>query len=372
MARCSIHPSAINRTLDDAVCVLPPGAGCKSFSDTYKSTCQEFGILLADDCPRNVKAFTCQTNGTVLGIEFDSNTLTWRFPQHKAAELLTDIHTMIHGKHADLKQAETLAGRMCNFGQMCPFLKAFKRPMNEFVSSFNEDKNILLPVSEQLISDLRVWAAAVTFSTNKLPIPTEIKFPPLSALEFVSDAAGGHSSTDGPGVASIGLDSSGAIWFLAKGTWPSNITSGQLDEKGAAFASKMTTLELIGLFLPLLSAPHVVRGKHVRLGVDNVSVVYGWENRHVKGDLSASVLIRALHVLACYLECYLHVEHVPRCSSPASRLADSLTRTATSTPAVLQAVSGAMSFGPPKPLWDWLENPVNDWLLGLRLIEFVK
>ena len=48
-----------------------------------------------------------------------------------------------------------------------------------------------------------------------------------------------------------------------------------MDEKGARFASKMTTLELIGLFLPFLSVPTLLARRNIVLSVDNVSVGCG-------------------------------------------------------------------------------------------------
>ena len=77
-----------------------------------------------------------------------------------------------------------------------------------------------------------------------------------------------------------------------------NIKMGQLDSKGSAFASKTTTLETIGLLLPFLTIPQTVRGRHVVLGVDNIAVVFGWYNKCIKGDKSASILIRALLLIS--------------------------------------------------------------------------
>ena len=237
-----------------------------------------------------------------MGIQFDTVSLSWRIADDKAARILADIHTLVHGGHADLKQVETLAGRLSDFGQMCPFLQAFKRPLNDLLSSFNENYNILCEVKEELIQDLRVWAAVVTEANSWLPIAQEMKNPPLGAWEFVSDAAGGLGSEDWMGVASIGINPSGGFWFLCRGEWPPAILEG-LDEKGVRFASKMTTLELIGLFLPFLSVPTLLARRNIVLGVDNVSVVFGWENKSVSGDLSATILIRALHLVASFLEC---------------------------------------------------------------------
>jgi len=373
LARSSVPRCYVHRTLDDAAYVAPADTDwCERFSAQYKQTCAALNITLAEDCPKAEKAFTNKTNGTVLGIQFDSTRLAWRFPRHKVTQILTEIHVVIHGGHVDLKQFETLAGRLAHFGLMCPFMKAFKRPINDLLRAFNEDESILLPVPEELSDDLRVWAAAISHASQWMPLHLEIEHPPFSALEFISDAAGGLSQDDTCGVASLGLTSEGQYWFLARAAWPENITGGQLDEKGASFASKTTTLEAVGLLLPFLLAPDVVRGRHVILGVDNVAVVFGWTNRAIKGDTSASVLIRALHIVTAFLECRVYVQHVPRKSTPSSTLADALTRESTSTPAVWQELATENILGPPDPLWEWLTDPRTDWHLGSRLVDWLR
>ena len=74
----------------------------------------------------------------------------------------------------------------------------------------------------------------------------------------------------------------------------------------------------------------------------------------VSGDLSATILIRALHLVASFLECRIFVRHVPRQSSLASIMADSLTRSSTAKAEVWAPVVGAQQHEQPKPLWEWL------------------
>ena len=372
MAQCDIPKHMIHRTLDDVACVAPPTTNwCQQFTATYKRVCSNANIKLAADCPNCEKAFSNQKRGYVLGIQFDSNTLSWRIPDRKAADILSDLHTIIHGGHVDLKQVEVAAGRLNNFGQMCPFLQAFKRPLNSLLASFKDDYSTLMPVEQDLIDDLKVWAAVVVHADGWMPIPLEVDMPPLGALEFVSDAAGGTGTEDWVGVASLGIGENDDFWYLCSGTWPPAILDSE-DEKGAKFASKTTTLEMVGLLLPFLTVPHMVRGRHIVLGVDNTSVVFGWENKSSSGDLSASVLIRALHIVATYLECHIYAKHVPRQSSKASVVADGLTRASTAKKEIWDMVGEATQYPAPKVLWDWLENPQVDWQLGLTMIDHIN
>ena len=70
-----------HRTLDDVPVVSPKDSGLTNkFSSVYKQLCKDLNIELAPDCPQRVKAFTGQTNVTVLGFKFNSKPLSWAFP----------------------------------------------------------------------------------------------------------------------------------------------------------------------------------------------------------------------------------------------------------------------------------------------------
>jgi hypothetical protein len=66
----------IHRTLDDVACVARPGDGeCQRFTNAYRRVCGELGVPLAEDCPLREKAFSNECQGTVLGVEFNSDRL---------------------------------------------------------------------------------------------------------------------------------------------------------------------------------------------------------------------------------------------------------------------------------------------------------
>ena len=169
----------------------------------------------------------------------------------------------------------------------------------------------------------------------------------------------------------MGHSAGSEYWFLCRGPWPDNIRTDK-DEKGADFSSKMTTLELVGLMLPFLTIPEVVRGRHVILGVDNVSVVHAWDNKNVTGDINALASVRALLVVTSFLECKVYARHVKRETTEASHLADSFTRKSTTTADTWAAVQGALVKDPPEALWDWLRAPTADWQLGFKLVNVIK
>jgi hypothetical protein len=145
-----------------------------------------------------------------------------------------------------------------------------------------------------------------------------------------------------------------------------------MDEKGKAYGCKTATSELVGILLPFLTIPDLLQGRSVRLQVDNSAAVYGWLNKQIKNDTTASILIQALHIILHFLECTTHVEHLPRLSTCAARLADRLSRKSSTTKKDVKTIRKAMQPRIPTELRTWLTYPSSDWSLPGRLLTGVK
>jgi hypothetical protein len=113
--------------------------------------------------------------------------------------------------------------------------------------------------------------------------------------------------------ASIGTWADETICYCCHLTWPTHLLFYARDQPGRAYGCKSTFLELVGLIQPLLTVPNIVQGRKVVFLVNNLAVVYGWQNGYVKNDLSASVLICAMQIIAAFLGCVAHVDICPEC-----------------------------------------------------------
>jgi hypothetical protein len=265
---------------------------------------------------------------------------------------------------------------------MCTFLRGFRHTLQQFLTDFGEDEYVRRTLPPQAVTDLRVWAAAIMDTVTSHPIPHRQDRPGLNSILFVSDAAGAQFIRQGDyftpfctdeyrGAASLSEDPNG-IWFCARLTWPRHFLLEARDEKNHAFGCKSSTLEAVGVLLPFLCCPAAIAGQDIVLHTDNEPVVFGWNSRKVKNDASASILIRAVHIISFYLGCKVTIEHLPRNSNPLSKLADQLTRSSTTGPAQEQAVSCAASLPMPPALIHWLNHPTEDWNLPIKLLNHVK
>jgi hypothetical protein len=85
----------------------------------------------------------------------------------------------------------------------------------------------------------------------------------------------------------------------------------------------------------------------------------------------ASILLRAIHLIALFLGTTLTINHLPRNSTPSAKLADALTRSSTTGENQLSAISKATALPVPDELLAWLAHPEEDWLLAERLLHCV-
>jgi hypothetical protein len=379
-----LHPQFIHRTLDDVPIVTPPSSPAgHRFAQEYQNICESIGAALAPACPNFEKAFCNSTWGTVLGIQFDTIPLTWSISKDKKAKILDRIRGPLMGCPTDLNSLQKLIGTLNDVGQMCPFLRGFRQPLHTLLMEFKENKDIELPIPQAVKDDLRIWAAAMDTASKGLPIPRRPTPHLPSALTFASDASGAQFNKHNGkfftlpyegerGAASINVIEEDDIWFYASITFPKSFLLDRRDSLDHAYGCKSSTLEAIGLILPFVCCPELLVGKEVTLMTDNEALVFGWDKRRVPHDTSASIFLRALHIISAYLGSSVEIRHLPRISTPSAELVDALTRSTTTLQHHREIVSQAPTVVIPSILTEWLEDPSEDWQLPFQLLYFVQ
>jgi len=97
----------------------------------------------------------------------------------------------------------------------------------------------------------------------------------------------------------VGFDHNGIIIFATQLFWPEGIINTVRDMKSSSLGSNTTTLEFLGIILPFLIIPKQLAYQNVMVKVDT-GCFFGWLNRRAKGDIYASILIHALHLISNY------------------------------------------------------------------------
>jgi hypothetical protein len=216
-----------------------------------------------------------------------------------------------------------------------------------------------------------------------LPIPRRPSPHLPTAIYFASDASGAQFNkhqgrfitipyTGDRKAVSINTIEDDSIWFFASVTFPRSFLLEKRDSSDHAFGCKSSTLEAVGLLLPFLCCPDILVGREVTLLTDNEALVLGWEKRRVPHDVTASILLRTLHIISAFLGASVEIRHLPRMSTPSAEMADALTRSTTTSAFHREAVSSAPPAVIPDDLLHWFQDPREDWNLPLHLLRFVQ
>jgi hypothetical protein len=337
VAKSGIPRKNVLRTLDDIPVLSPPNKRFTAqFRVALRGICQKANVELAENCPKNAKAFEHVKKGVLLGIRFDSEKLEWSLPEEKADRFQRRIMDAMHMDFMDLLQIQQVMGVINDIILMCPFMKPFRVSGNKLLHHLGNDKTKSVRLLDMFKADLRKFANLIEEARQGIPLVDRPAPPPLFAKVFYSDAAGSSfalfrgdrvslNMKGDRGVACIEVSNDQVTWWSDL-IWPEFFLNCARDEKGAFFGSKTTTLEAIGVLLPFLTRPHELCARHLIFTVDNIAVVYGWDNRSVKFDDSASIILLAVHLISAYLGCTVHVVHSLRRSTKWEELVDNLSR----------------------------------------------
>ena len=99
-------------------------------------------------------------------------------------------------------------------------------------------------------------------------------------------------------MACIGGSCKGDIWAWSRLSWPANLITGMKEEKGCYFGCKSTMLESVGILIPLIVFPDMVKGRQLVFKVDNIAVMWGWRNGYVKNDESATEVSQSSEIFS--------------------------------------------------------------------------
>ena len=381
-ALTKVPKGIVHRQLDDVPIVSPASTSfAQVFAAKYVEVCGKVGLPLAADCPSREKSFGVGTNGTVLGIDFDSENLTWKLPNAKAVGITNVINSFLAVRTCSLKDVQRLHGKLSDFSQMAEFMKGFRFQLSKLLGSFENCERTRKLIPKFLVEDLHIWKKCVLTAKNGLPIGFPPLAPPLTAVKFMSDAAGAALSWSNGvctnltkpgdrGVASVGFIN-GKVTCCAGLRWSWDLMTKLRDSKGRWWGCKSNALECIGLLLPFVTNPKNLRNKFVVLYVDNISLIYAWEKKYCKNDEETSILIRCLHVLEAFLEAKVFVEHVKRMSNDMAVLVDHLSRDSSTTDKDLERIRSVPRLSPSPSLAAWIEKPCLDWNLPNKLITDV-
>ena len=115
-----LPPTWIGRTVDDVSTVCPPRAvnQAKKFVKAYRYT---LNIGAASEDPAMLKAFDSNTSGEILGVWFNTVTMTWQLAPRKLNSLVNMLVTASKPSSClSLHDVEVLHGKLVHIAQLAP------------------------------------------------------------------------------------------------------------------------------------------------------------------------------------------------------------------------------------------------------------
>jgi hypothetical protein len=179
---CLVPVFFILRQLDDLVILSPYYSNaCQQFSAVYQQLCTQLRIKIAPPCPKKEKAFLNSHDGLVLGLYFNSQTMTWALPRYKFVRYVRCIDGFLSEPTATLADLHSLCGYLNDFALFSPFFRAFKAPLLFFLHEFNDNDKCRLSIPNQVRKDLFFWREAIFSATSGFPL----SFPPKDLLALL-------------------------------------------------------------------------------------------------------------------------------------------------------------------------------------------
>jgi len=363
LAICKFPREWVCQHLDD-VCAAAPASSdlLRQFENTYRKVAHQVGVQLAPTEDPD-KAFSACTSGTVLGVHYDTVNWTWKIPEDKLVRLLNQIRGVVAASTITRKELESLTGRILHYAPLVP------------TGKFNSDKIIgaaatdgdTIPVTEALRRQLKFWDTVTVLCHNSTRIPDpDLKFPAWT-IEVYTDAAGGSLEGIGRGCGIV----AGEHWLYLQ--WPRKINCGVKAADGKKLSRKLSALELIGPLAAITAGHKWAANAYVRIWVDNAGSVQIWKKGYSTHCSIANTAVKALATVAAGIGCRVTIEKIRRCSHPAAKMADALSKgdfrafwaLADSTP--WELFEDPMVA--PAKLLAWVANPGEDDDLGQQLLE---
>lgn len=363
----------LHRTLDDQVVVTPTLAPNHHFISSYLDLAKKINLPLADTSGED-KAFLYRTSGTVLGVYFNTEAMTWSYKEIKRVTHMKILNSTLLSPKVTLEQMQKVMGVINTLVIMCPTFRFLRAPLVAQLSNSYSISPLVLSVDADMF--LNLWLHIFDALQHGFPLPSFVRHPPLIVRTYITDAAGKPDPTSDLGF-EIGAGAAGYIdpWnkiiYVGQALWPASFLV-RPDFLSKIFGRKTTLLETLAMFVPLWHNVSDIIGSHIVIKVDNIGTVWAYQKGRSKEDMFTSVIMTALNHVATYFCCKLYVFHCPRLSSEAAVFADLLTRTNKQGMDFVNMKMNTIQHGWPPSLIRWLLNPTIDWFLGPALVEDFK
>ena len=112
---------------------------------THRSICARVGVRLAPETDKE-KAFSCETAGTVLGVQYNTVTWSWNIDCEKVKCILHMLNNMVESQSVTNGNAMSICGKIVHYAPLFASSKWWKKPVTDLPDQ-NASKKIMLTLS---------------------------------------------------------------------------------------------------------------------------------------------------------------------------------------------------------------------------------
>ena len=362
----SYNPENVFRVLDDTVITDKYCYDHKHFVKTLVNFCSETNIVLAEF--KENKAFVLRPEGEVLGILIHCPTLSWTLRKGKRDRMLFCLVNLYKSKFVSLLDLQTLLGLINVIVLLTPPLRFYKdfliRDLTRAIEA-EAKGDLTIKLSEQARDQIRIWINTVNALSDYFPIHDIHMFPSDNTTIISTDAAGNQMSDLSRNIGA------GVVWYkynhhtgitetiISQAFFVKSFVTTQRDEfNNKRFGSKTSVLEALGIMLAFYHFLPLFKGQSLIIDCDNEGLVWAWRQGRSKTCQYLSQLIAAMNYSAVMFSVNVYFRHVRRKTTPASIMADHLTRDDEKAQAILRLTKPHnIHFGFPPILIDWMMYP---------------
>ena len=285
----------VEQHLDDVLGVGPPkedpNVSVDAFFRNYKDEANKVGFRL-DSSGNRDKVQPPNTVCTALGVEFNTETWTWRYKEDKLARILDTLSEIQNKEAVEFGTLQSITGKIMDVKFL---VQGGKYNILFFLQSIQQDlgKHDKVKVSKELKDQAGWWMVALKAATKYSPIVHPDPRVPSNAMDGYTDAAGGTVTKMGAGLG--GLVPPHRYFYLP---WPAWLNMGRPNSDGVVFASKLTCLELLGALVLLTVCADIAAGGHLRVWVDNQGAVDVFRKGHSTKCVYTSSIAKAIFEVA--------------------------------------------------------------------------
>ena len=257
------------------------------------------------------KAFKPKTEGQVLGVDYDSTSMTWHLRQDKLSIILGMIEEILEDGEVTVRMLKKLCGKLVDLRCLIPGAKFHLAHLLMDACSVTEPEMLdtTVEVSDWCRADLKYFSLVLPVYSSRTRLQDPDRKPDTWAVQSHTDAAGGSTESMGRGV---GMTIFPNIWTYVP--WGRRINEGWTAYDGKNLSHKLSAWELLGPLLTLVCGGNILTGKQVQVYVDNSGSVTMYRKGWLTVCDLCNTLLVAIHQVSTALACELFITDIGWCS----------------------------------------------------------